>query len=147
METVTVPVPIEIRESEHGPMLSGVIIQEGRAATAGRAELFAPGAIVWPANGIGILTEHHGKAHSYAVPKRDNLGNITINTPAVPAVVAAVNRGRRHLSVEFQATREVRTAAGVREIQRALVDAAALTDNPEYGQARAEIRERRRFIV
>ena len=33
--------PIELRESEGGPMLHGVLIQEGRAASA-RAEVFAP---------------------------------------------------------------------------------------------------------
>jgi hypothetical protein len=144
---MTVPFPIEVRESDGGPMLSGVIIQEGRAAAAGRAELFAPGAIVWPQNGIGILTEHHGRAHAYVTPARDALGNITVSAPAPPAVVEAFEAGKRHMSIEFMPLREVRTAAGIREIQRALVDAATLTANPEYAQARAEVRERRRFIV
>ena len=35
-------VPVEVRESDGGPMLRGTVIQEGRAATGGRAELFSP---------------------------------------------------------------------------------------------------------
>ena len=50
---------VEIRaEGEH---LHGQILQEGRAATAGRAELFAPGSITWPADGVRILDKHHGR--------------------------------------------------------------------------------------
>ena len=35
------------------------------------------------------------------------------------------------------------TACRVREIRRAMVSAAALTDRPEYVQARAEVRQRK----
>ena len=59
----------------------------------------------------------------------------------------AFARGRRFLSVEFQALAETRTAARVREISRAYVEAAAMTNDPEYTQARAELRQRDRRRV
>ena len=53
--------PIELRESEGGPVLHGVLIQEGRAASA-RAEVFAP-LVVWfgrVPGGIAVRAEHLG---------------------------------------------------------------------------------------
>ena len=134
---------VECRASEDGPMLHGVILQEGRAATGGRAEVFAPGSVVWPSDGIGVLTEHHGAVETRAVPERQPSGEIRIAAKATPALFAAVKAGRTAMSVEFAALDEVRTAGGVREIRRAMVSAAALTDDPEYGQTRAEVRKRR----
>ena len=137
---------VEIREGDSGPILSGTILQEGRAAAGGRAELFAPHAVSWPADGVRILTEHRGPAATRAIPTRNDIGEIRISTPAPPAVVAAVSGGKRYLSVEFYPTDEQTTAGGVREIRRAFVDAASLTDRPEYAQARAEVRSRRRRL-
>ena len=34
-------VPVEVREADDGPKLRGVVLQEGRAAQGGRAELFS----------------------------------------------------------------------------------------------------------
>ena len=123
-------------------MLHGVILQEGRAAAGGRAELFAPGAVVWPSDGVAILPEHHAAVETRAVPERQANGEIRIAAPATPALFAAVQAGRRSMSVEFTALEEIRTAGGVREIRRAMVSAAALTDRPEYSQTSAELRER-----
>ena len=78
--------------------------------------------------------------------RADN-GEIRIEAPATPAIFAAVRDGRRFMSVEFHSLRETRTRAGIREIQSALVDAAALTDDPEYGQTRAEVRKAQRRRV
>ena len=134
---------VECRSSADGPMLHGIILQEGRAASGGRAELFAPGALVWPNDGIGILTEHRGAVETRAVPTREANGEIRIATAATPALAAAVEAGRRYMSVEFHALDAIQTPAGVREIRRAMVGAAALTDDPEYEQTRAELRGRR----
>ena len=124
-------------------MLHGVIIQEGRAAAGGRAELFAPGAVVWPSDGIAIRREHRGAVLARAVPVREANGEIRMAARATDAIRRAVDvDGRRYLSVEFRAEDEHRTAAGIREIRRALVDAAAPTDHPEYEQAAAEVRDR-----
>ena len=144
-ETLQFVVPVEVRESADGPMLRGVVLQEGRAARGGRAEVFAPLSVIWPSDGIALLGEHRGSELGRAVPCRDADGALRIETPATPAILAAYAT-RKYFSVEFQSLREIRTAGGVREIQRALVDAAALVPNPEYPHARAEVRAQRRRI-
>ena len=125
-------IPVEVRASEDGPMLRGVILTEGRAASGGRAELFAPGSVVWPSDGIGILTEHRAT------------GEIRVEARATDAIRRAVDvAGRRYMSVEFHAQEERTTAGGVREVLRAMVDAAALVCSPEYDVTSAEIRRSR----
>ena len=138
-------VPVEVREADDGPKLRGTILQEGRAAQGGRAELFAPGSVVWASDGISLLGEHRGAELARAVPTRDADGSLRIETHATPAILAAYAT-RKFFSVEFHALREVRTAGGVREIQRALVDAAALVTSPEYPNVKAEVRAKRRRI-
>ena len=147
MTTTTINVPVEVREAEDGPRLHGTIIAEGRAASGGRRELFAPGAVTWPEPGIAIRLAHHGRAEVHARPVRQPNGEIRIAVKATPAIAAAVASGKDAMSVEFFALREHRTAGGGREILRALVDGAALTDDPEYHQTRAEVRRRRRAQV
>ena len=143
---ITIPVSVEIREVEGVPRLHGVILQEGRAAAGGRAEVFTPGAVLWPDTGIAIRTEHRGRAEAHALPQRQPDGSIAIAAKATPAIIAAVNAGRTSMSVEFVALRETRTAGGVRELTRAFVDGAALTtpDEAEYHQTHAEVRTRQR---
>ena len=145
MATVQYVVPVELRESVDGPMLRGVVLQEGRAAQGGRAESFAPLSVVWPAAGIALLAEHRGSELARAVPTREANGALRIETPATPAILAAFAT-RKFFSVEFHAISEVRTKAGVREITRALVEAAAMVASPEYEQARGEVRSRQRRV-
>lgn len=136
---------VEVRASASGPMLRGTLIQEGRAAAGGRAELFTPNSLVWPSDGVAILAEHRGRELARAVPERQPDGRITIETRATDEIRRAIDvDGRRYLSIEFFAHRENRTAAAVREVLRATVDAAALVPDPEYVQAVAEVRARRR---
>ena len=100
---------------------------------------------MWPATGIALLGEHRGAELARAVPAREADGSLRIETPATPAILAAFAT-RKFFSVEFHAISEVRTKAGVREITRALVEAAAMVESPEYQQATAEVRERRRRV-
>ena len=139
-------VPVELRESDGGPMLRGTVLQEGRAAQGGRAESFSPLSVVWPSDGIALLSEHRGAELARAVPTRDADGSLRIETPATQPILEAYET-RKFFSVEFHAISEVRTKGGVREITRALVDAAALVSSPEYSQATAEIRDRNRRKV
>lgn len=133
---------VEIREQEgREPTLRGVIIQEGRAAAGGRAELFAPGSIVWPSEGMGIAAVHHGKVETRGQVIRQPDGRLTVTARATEAIQKAFEDGKRFLSVEFVPIDERRTSAGVREIVRAYVDRAALVHRPEYAQAVAEVRE------
>ena len=137
--------PVELRETETGPMLHGVLIQEGRAASV-RPEVFAPGSLVWSASGIALRAEHLGAEDSRAIPTREANGEIRIAAPASAAIVDAFNEGRRFLSIEFHALQETRSAAGVREIQQAFMPGAALVESPEYVQARAEVRSKQRRV-
>ena len=143
METLNCP--IEIREADNGPMLHGVLIQEGRAASV-RPEVFAPGSLVWASDGVAIRAKHLGAEDSRAIPTREANGEIRIAAPATAALVAAFNEGRRHLSIEFHAVQETRSAAGVREIQQAFLPGVALVADPEYKQAKAEVRSTRRRV-
>ena len=133
---------VEIREAKGVKRVHGVIVQEGRASRGGRAEVFAPGSICWPDGGISLLGAHRGESVGSAHPARHPSGEIRISTPATPGMIEAIEAGRTGLSVEFQSLKETRTAGGVREIERALVDAAAFVRRPEYHQGRAEIRSR-----
>ena len=135
-------VDVEIREE--GGELHGIILQEGRAASGARAEVFSPGSVTWPADGVRILTEHHGQSETRAFPHRDALGRIKIRAKATDAIRSAIESGKRFMSVEFRAIEERRTNSGVREILRAIVEGAALVDRPEYDTTSAEVRSKRR---
>ena len=134
---------VEIRETDEGERLTGVLLQEGRAASV-RPEVFAPGALVWSSDGIAIRTEHRGREVARAIPTRGTNGEIRISALATPEIRAAYASGKRYLSAEFQSLAEIRTRANVREIQRAFVGVAALVREPEYTQATAEVRARAR---
>ena len=139
IETVKA-IKVEVRQVSGEPRLKGTLIQEGRIARR-RAEVFAPGSIQWPGNGIGVQVGHHSPVEVRAMPVRSPDGHIEISSRTTPSIVEAVNAGRSGLSVEFYALKESRNRSGVREIQKALVVNAALTDRPEYEQGRAELRD------
>ena len=131
----------EIELRQNGRELVGVILQEGRAATGGRAEVFAPNSVEWLGEGIEIRTVHRGAPEVKAIPERQADGRITIRAAATDAIRRAYAEGKKYLSVEFHPIRQMQTRAGVREIQRAVVIGAAMVANPEYNQAVAEIRQ------
>lgn len=132
---------VELRESDDGPHLHGIMLTEGRAASGGRRELFAPGSVEWPSDGVAVLTRHRGAPEIRAIPTRESDGRITIRARATDAIRTAVESGRRYMSVEFLALAERTTAGGVREILRAIVPAAALVEAPEYDTTGAEVRD------
>ena len=136
-------VPVELREAADRPTLKGTILQEGRASAGGRLESFSPLSVIWPSDGIALLSEHRGSELARAVPTRDADGSLRIETPATPAILEAFTT-RKFFSIEFHAISEVRTKGGVREITRALVESAAMVSSPEYSQATAEVRAKRR---
>ena len=131
-------IPLEIRESDDGEHLVGVVVQEGRAGTA-RKELFTPQSLTWPSEGIPVRTEHLQGEAGRAVPTRHPGGEIRIRLKATPEIRSAYQAGKKFLSAEFFALRESRSA-GIREIESALLSGAAMVSSPEYKQATAEIR-------
>ena len=147
IEQYITPIPIEFRDSDTGPRLTGVIVPEGRAARAGRAELWAPGSASWGSEGIALRAEHRGAEVGRALPVRHSDGTIRISAKATPELRSAFDAGRTFLSVEFHSLAEVRTAGGVREVQRAFIEAAALVPNPEYGGTKAEVRSQAEVLV
>lgn len=138
---------VEVREAAPGRRrLHGVMVREGRAATGGRAELFAPGSISTPAEGVGIQIGHHTKVETRAQAIRNRSGEVVVSGDATPAIVDAIANGARWLSVEFHALEERTTIGGVREILAAFVPRAALVSNPEYQHAAAEVRSKKRRL-
>lgn len=145
----SIPFRVEVREGEPGrePTLRGTILQEGRAATGGRAEVFVPESVTWPENGIGVSVSHESeKVEARAHPVRQRDGRLTIEARATQAIREAVATGRRWMSVEFVSLRDRRTRGGVREVLSAIVSRAALVANPEYDTTAAEVRKRRRRV-
>ena len=135
---VVIGVPLELRESDEGEHLVGVVVQEGRAGSA-RSELFTPQSLTWPAEGIPVRSEHLVGEVGRAVPTRHPGGEIRIRLKATPEIRSAYQAGKKFLSAEFFALRESRSA-GIREIESALLSGAAMVSSPEYKQATAEIR-------
>lgn len=133
---------IEVRESEAGPELHATMLTEGRAASGGRAEVFAPGSVQWPSEGVEIAPSHVLPAEARAQPVRQRDGKLTLRARATDALRAAVKSGSKFMSVEFHALEERTTAGGVREILRALVVRAALVPRPEYDTTAAEVRSK-----
>ena len=129
---------VEVRAS--ATELRAVLIQEGRQASGGRNESFAPNSIEWPANGILVRPAHRESTDARAIPKREADGRITISAPLTPALRAAWDAGRRYMSIEFHALQERKVASGAREVLRAMVVAGALVERPEYDTATAELR-------
>lgn len=133
---------VEVREKNG--LLHGVILVEGRAASGGLAEVFAPGSLQWPSDGIAIRTVHRGPVETMAYPHRAENGEIRIRADATEGIKAALQSGKQSMSVEFRSLKERRTKGGVREILNAIVTAASLVTDPEYDVTRAEIREAKR---
>ena len=136
---VVINVPLEIRESDDGAHLNGIIVQEGRAGTA-RKELFTPGSLVWPAEGIPIRDTHLKGEVGRAVPTRHPGGEIRIRLKATPEIRSAYESGKKFLSAEMFVMHESRAAGNIREIESAMLAGAAMVSSPEYKQATAEIR-------
>ena len=132
---------IELRDTEGQRRLYACLIQEGRIASQ-RAELFAPGSCTWPHDGVDILTKHLGEAETRTLPTRQPNGSIVVDCEAGPGMIAAVESGKRFMSVEFIPLAESRNASGVREVRSAMIVAGALTADPEYKQTSAEVRDR-----
>ena len=138
---------VEIRAAEDGtPRFRGVMLQEGRAASGGRREVFAPLSAEWPTEGVGILLAHREAPAMRAAANREPDGRIIVEGDATPEIREAVEGGRRYMSVEFHALQERTTKGGVREILRAFIPDAALVADPEYDTTAAEVRAKAKRV-
>ena len=130
---------IELRqdESRQSPgRLYGVLMEYEKRASD-RPEMFLPGALQWPENGI-ILNESHDQKAVITRFKPEQRGNeIIIDTPLPDtsrgrdAATLIRNGTMTGLSVEFISLLEQRNA-GVREIRKAKLTAAGLVADASY---------------
>ena len=142
-------IPVELRSADVGGgspgRLVGVLLPLGRVA-GDRREVFAPGSVSWPHNGMRLLREHRGRQIMRFDPVEVD-GEIRIDaalpdTPEGREAAELVRSGQRAaLSIEFHAVDDA-MVSGVREVRAAIVDAAALVGSGAYDQATAELRQR-----
>ena len=142
MKTEKLIAAVELREhGADGDRLHATILTEGRAASGGRAEVFAPGGASWPATGIDLRVDHGTPPEIRGVlPVRGSGGAIQIAAKATAAVREAVQGGKRFASIEFIPQEERKTRGGVREVLKSLIIGAALTASPEFDSTAAELR-------
>ena len=125
--------------------LVGRLVRYGEQATD-RRELFEPGALEWPTDGVVLNRQHvREKPILRFVPQVDG------NEVRVDAQLPDTSSGRdtavevrsgllRGLSIEFKAIKET-YSGGVRRISRAMLKGAGLVDSPSY-LAPVEVRRR-----
>ena len=139
----------EIRQAEDPSRdspgrLTGTLLRYNEVARD-RKEVFARGALTWPADGILINEQHNRQAPILkAIPYEDG-DEVRIDTPvpnttrgrdAVTNIRAGVWTG---LSVEFHSKSEGRRG-NLREIKKAFLGAAALVDIGAYSGSTVEVR-------
>lgn len=145
---------IELRADDASPgRLVGTLMRYGDVGEQGR-EIFAPGSLSWPSNGIRI-DEQHASSPARGSTQPPILRTIPIvdgDEVRIDCALPDTQRGRdlatlmrmdpavySGLSVEFRATKQHR-AAGPRVIDSALLMGAGLTDVPSYGDTPVEVR-------
>ena len=140
---------IEIREDtgRRGPgRLVGTLLTYGERASD-RAEVFAPGSLTWPEDGIVIRRQHQRHAPILrAVP--EVRGHEVVVDVALPDTMAGRDAATEirsgllaGLSVEFKAIKQS-FGGGVRRIAAAALTGAGLVDDPSYAGSRVEVRGR-----
>ena len=144
---------IEYREDEtrQSPgRIVGTLIAYGERAKD-RAEKFAPGSLHWPDTGIVLNEQHNRQAPIMRFTPALDGKELRIDA-ALPdtqrgrdAATMIKNGTMTGLSIEFRSELEGRSA-GVREIRRAHLAAAALVDSPSYGTS-VEVRGKGRGLV
>ena len=127
----------------------GTILTYGERARD-RAELFEPGALTWPDEGI-VLNRQHGRDAPIMRIVPEVRGSVVMVDAPLPDTAAGRDAATeiraklfRGLSVEFQAIRQS-YVAGVRRIQEAILGGVGLVDSPSYANSIAEVRRGQRI--
>ena len=132
----------ETRESP-GRLVGTLLRYEERARD--RKEVFVRGALTWPEDGILVNWQHdRQKPLLRAIPFEEDgavkidaqIPNTTLGRDTVANIRQGVFSG---LSVEFHSRAEGRRG-NLREIQSAILGAAALVDVSSYGGSKVEVR-------
>ena len=138
MDEIRCAIEVRADDARQSPgRIVGSLLVYGKRAKD-RPEKFAPGALHWPSAGI-VLNEQHNRQ----APILRFTPEVDGDEVRIDALLPDTQRGRdaavmirngtmTGLSIEFRSESEGR-AAGVREIRRAHLSAAALVDSPSYG--------------
>lgn len=138
---------VELRadESMSGPgRLVGTLLTYGERA-GDRAEVFDPGALSWPDEGVVLRRQHNrGEPIARVVPiERDGAVVLDTQLPDTRSgreAAAEIRSGLlRSLSVEFKPRRQ-KYVGGVRRIADALLTGAGLVDQGSYRGSTVEVR-------
>ena len=140
---------IEVREDaemQSPGRLVGTLLTYGQQAHD-RAEVFAPGSLSWPADGV-VLTRQHQRGQPITRVVPEVRGDQVVVDQPLPDTQAGRDAAReirgglfRGLSVEFRAVLQD-YQGGVRRIRRAVLRGAGLVDSPSYQGSRVEVRSR-----
>ena len=140
---------IELRadDTRSGPgRLTGTLITEGEQASD-RREVFLPGALSWPSEGIVLRRQHNRDSPITMIqPRREgnkiivdeNLPDTQAGRDTAVEIRAGLFKG---LSVEFVSKHEKFTG-GLRRIGGALLKGAGLVDTPSYSSALVSVRHK-----
>ena len=150
VESRAVEIRIEADAERRGPgILEGILMPYGPPGAQDRREMFEPGSLHWPADGV-LLREMHRREAPIArftpettdteVRAKILLPDTQRGRDAAANVRAGVLRG---LSVEFRSEKET-VRDGVRVIQRASLVGAGLVDSGAYAGATVEARGKAR---
>jgi len=130
--------------------LTGTLMTYGERA-ADRNEVFEPGSLEWPDDGVVLRRQHNrGQPIMRVVPEVRG-GAVVVDAP-LPDTQAGRDAAREvrdglfgGLSVEFRAALQAH-AGGLRRIKRAILTGAGLVDVPSYAGSAVEVRGRRRRL-
>ena len=141
---------VEVREDEDSVgRLVGTILTYGERARD-RAELFEPGSLSWPEDGIVLNRQHRRDTPIMRIVPEVRGSIIVVDAPlpdttagrdAATEIRAKLFRG---LSVEFRAIRQA-YVGGMRRIQEAVLGGVGLVDSPSYANSLAEVRGKRKM--
>lgn len=137
MDEIRCSIEFRADETRQSPgRIVGTLITYGKRALD-RPEVFAPGALQWPADGI-ILNEQHNRQAPILRFTPELAGDELRIDAALPdtqrgrdAATMVRNGTMTGLSIEFRSKSEGRQG-GVREIRKASLAAAALVDSPSH---------------
>ena len=149
IESRAVEIRLQDDPDRQGPgrLVGTLMPYETRAVD--RAEMFAQGALHWPAEGVLLREQHNRQAPIVRFTPTQKAGAVEVAIPLPDtqrgrdAAVSVRNGTLRGLSVEFVAERE-RQASGVRIVERARLVGAGLVDSPSYAGAGVEVRDKGR---
>ena len=135
---------IELRQTEGKQHLFGILMPYNTEAKD-RREVFEPGSLSWPEDGVILHRQHSRQAPIMRVFPIVEGNEVRIDqslpdTSAGRDAAAEIRSGLfKGLSVEFRAVREA-IVSGVRRISSARLVGAGLVDSPAYPGATVEAR-------